>query len=416
MAELSGSLFPITLPDVGAQFNTDSAGTTRYFSLNTESAVQFFEAISVMQRDVQANTLGLYSHIPVGRNLKARFASLSTPAHLFSVRKNGCAWNPKGGIRTKLVEYLTEAIEYQGEQCPDGLYETCLERIFGTGNDVRDLMATPEGRQLFSQIVNRIYIGLGNSFSELVHFAQHPIITQLNSSALYAAPPDRWADYYDQQMSGAATTAGLITQLDELRAQGFQGHDVALPSTDFNADGEYTGDIVQLLNRLQDAARYDFRQWINYGMMGAGGSRIFPIIKLTDKLYRAYENYLLATFPQLPEMYQYRLTLSDGTSMLMPGILKFNNMPVTRWDEVGWFDNTTGVVSHRAAIFAPGVLGISHDVDQLEQFRGMGLRLVQRLDAPWQGKIFMDTTLRWGAGIGDIDFITQASRILVPNA
>lgn len=413
MAELTGSIFPLTLSDIGATFNTDSAGTTRYFSINTESSVQIFEQVAVLQRDVQDNQLGLYAHVPVGRNLKARFASLTTPAHLFSNRKMGCAWNPKGGIRVNLNEYNTCAIEYNGEQCPDTFHETCLERIYGVGNQVRDLMATEEGQMLVMQMLNRIYAGLGNSFSELVHYANHPAISQLNSSGLYAAPADKWADYYDQQMSGEC--AGLITLLDELYAQGFPGHDVPLPGTDFNAAGEYTGDIVGLLNKLVDAAKYDFKQWINYGMRGTGSTRIYPVIKLTEKLYRAYENYLLATFPTLPEMYRYFLTKDDGSSILMPNVLKFKNMPVTMWDEVGWFDNITGCVSHRAAIFANGVLGISHDVDDLAQFRGMGMRLVQRLDAPYQGKVYMDTTLRWGAGIGDVEFITQAQRVIIPN-
>lgn len=415
MSEIKGSLWPLTLPDIGAQFNTDSAGTTRYFTLSTESAIQMFEAISVMQRDVQDNTLGLYSHVPVGRTLTAKFASLSTPSHLFSSRKNGCAWNPKGSVRMNINEYPTAPIEYNGEECPDAFYGTCLETIFGAGNDVRDFMATPEGQKLVEMLVSKVYTGLGNSASEFIHFAQHPIIEQLNTNGKYAVSPDKWADYYDQQMSSNDSVAGLVTLLDQLRDQGLPGHDIDIPQTDFNANGEYTGDIVALLNKLANAAKYDFRQWIQYGMRGAGASRLFPIIKLTDALYAAFEDYLVTTFSHLPQMYQFFLTQEDGTGMLMPGVLRWKNMPVVRWDEVGWFDNITGATSHRAAIFAPGVLGISHDVDDLKQFTGMGLRMVQRLDAPWQGKIFMDTTLRVGTGIADVEFITQAARIVVPS-
>lgn len=415
MPELVGSFLPVTLPDIGATFSADAAGTTRYFSINTESAVQMFENISVLQRDVQDNSLGLYSHVPVGRDLKARFGSLTTPAHIFSSAKKGCTWNPKGSIRLEINEYNTTPIEYNGEQCPDVFFETCLQRIFGTGNDVRDFLATPEGQRLLEQLINRVYIGLGNSYSEFVHYAQHPTITALNASGKYAATPDAWAAYYDQQTSPDSTVAGLVTLLDQLRDQGISGHDIDIPQSDFNAQGEYTGDIVALLNKLMLAAKYDFRQWIQYGLRSNGAGRLFPIIKLTDALYTAYEEYLLTTFSSLPQMYQYFLTLEDGTQQLMPGVLKFKNMPVTRWDEVGWFDNITGCTSHRAAIFAPGVLGISHDVDDLRQFSGMGLRMVQRLDAPWQGKVFMDTILRTGTGIANVEFVTQAARLIVPN-
>ena len=35
----------------------------------------------------------------------------------------------------------------------------------------------------------------------------------------------------------------------------------------------------------------------------------------------------------------------------------------------------------------------------------MGLRMVQKLDPPDNGKIYMDTTLRWGAALADKDWL-----------
>ncbi|MCB0542098.1 MAG: hypothetical protein KDC70_01185 [Saprospiraceae bacterium] len=416
--KLTGSLVPPFTTSSGLGFSTDSTGRTRYFTINTESSVKFFEKIAIQQRDIQANMLGLYGLIPVGRDLKARFASLTTPAHLFSRRSNGCVWTPVGATRSNLVEFNTCPIEYNGEECPDAIYGTCLERIFGAGNKARDLMGTEEGSALVMQIMRRVMLGLGNSFSELVHFAKHPVIEQINSEGSYSTTPEKWARFYAQQMD--SDCGGLITILDDLAAKGHPGHTVSLPDGDFDANENYTGaesgrSILDLLNALVDAAQYEFKQWIDYGVTRDDGVQIWPVIKLTSKLYRAYEKYLEDTYTHLMPSYQYRLTLSDGTGQLIPGALKYHNMAVTRWDEVGWFDNITGATSHRAAILAPGVLGVAHDVDDLAQFDGMGMQFIQRLDAPWKGKIFMDTTLRWGAGIGDPDFITQAANISLPD-
>lgn len=417
MPELQGQLFPPFQTSSGFRFSTDSTGRTRYFTINTDSAIKFFEGIAIRQHDITANMLGLYGFIPLDGDLKARFATLTSTGHLWRKRENGCVWSPNGSVRNKLLEFDTCPIIYMGEECPDALYNTCFEKIFGAGNKVRDLMGSPEGEQLVMMMLNRIFIDLGNGFSELVHYANNPIIEQINSEGTYRVTPEEWKAYYTQQMSGSC--GGLVTLLDQLRAEGEPGHTVPLPDGDFDDDDNFTGaetgrTIEDVFNALIDAAGYEFRQWIDHGVLMANGQRLWPTIKVTSKLYRAYENHIRQTFPQLLPTYNYMLTKSDGTGLLVPNALRFNNMAVTRWDEVGWFDNITGAVSHRAAIFAPGVLGVAHDVDDLKMFKGMGMQFIQRLDDPWMGKIFMSANLRWGAGIGSPDFITQAANITIP--
>jgi len=41
----------------------------------------------------------------------------------------------------------------------------------------------------------------------------------------------------------------------------------------------------------------------------------------------------------------------------------------------------------------------------------MGLQVVQKLDPPDNGKIYMDTTLRWGAAIADLEFVSYARNL-----
>ncbi|MFK5283121.1 hypothetical protein ACI3PL_26480, partial [Lacticaseibacillus paracasei] len=67
--------------------------------MQTESALRFFQNFAVKNLDQDARDLGLYADVNLGRDLKARFASFTTPKHLLGARSNGCTWNPKGGVR-----------------------------------------------------------------------------------------------------------------------------------------------------------------------------------------------------------------------------------------------------------------------------------------------------------------------------
>jgi len=405
--ELTGSLFPVDTGDIGVIINESDSGRSRYVDITTESTLRMFERFAIRERSIAANMLGIYASIPVGRNRKARFASISTPTHLFSSRKSGCTWSPKGGMRLNVQEINLEAIEADMEECPDAFYGTCLEQIFGTGNDVRDFLATEQGRGLFAQMMRRIFIGLGNSYSELVHFAQHPLISTINTAGTYAVPAEQWDDYFDQQTSGEL--GGIVTLLDALGDEGYAGHTDTIPLSDIDGD-DYVGDIFQLLNKLRELAKGEFRSWVTNGYY-----QTYPVILLSAPLYRAYEDYLILTHPNTESAWRFTFTREDGAMLVMPNVLKFKSLPVYQWDEVNTFDAITGCKSFRACMTAPGNFGIAHDVENVGQMDGMGLQMVQKLDPEYKGKVFMSTTQRWGAGIGDAAFSTQIKRIIQPS-
>ena len=124
-------------------FNLESFGSTRQISVETQTALNIFDDVVISQRDQFARSLGLYGDVALGRNLDARFASLGQPKHLLSNRKNGCTWNPKGGMRMGVETFGTCPVEYDGEQCPDAFYNICFESLFGKGNKKRDFSGSP---------------------------------------------------------------------------------------------------------------------------------------------------------------------------------------------------------------------------------------------------------------------------------
>ena len=418
MNTVTGGMYPISIPAVGATFDTD--GHSNYFSLTTSSALQFYTKFAIQEQSVQDNQLGLYSHIVLDRDDRARFANMVGPAHIFSSRKNGCTWSPKGKILLNVNEFGVCPIQAESELCPDAFWNSCLERIFAAGDGILDLMGTPEGRALMNEVVYLYYRAQGNSMNALAWYAEHPDIETINTSGLYDASPDEWAAYYDQQMSG--TCAGWMTQLDALKTAGRANYNVTLPNSDFAGSnpvtGAYTGDIRALLERLIASANPTFRQAIKYGVNGRGvatrNGKVFPIIKLTSVLYQAYQKFIETNYPALQESYNYQMNLDDGRGINIIGALRYHNIAITEWEEVGIYDSITGSTSHRAALFMPGLLGLATDVRDIRQFTGMGLRIVQHLEAPWKGMTYMSSYLKWGAGIGDVDFGAMASNITLP--
>ena len=393
-------------------FGLTNSGNARTISVQTETAMQIFDNIAVLETDRFARELGLYGHVVLGRDLKGRFGSFTTPKHLLSNRKNGCTWNPKGGMRMNVEEFPTCPVEFDGEQCPDVFYGTCFERLFGPGNDVRDFSATAEGQEVLAAMLTKIYQGLGNSFFDLYNYANNPMISTANTEGFYGVSVEEWEDYVDQMLSGEC--GGIITQLDELAAAGEAYYDMSIPLADVDvAAKKYTGNIIELLEDLKDQASAELQSAMDTGVMINGVNRM-PIILLTPNLFRAYKAWITAQSGTNELAYRYTLERTDGTTMTSANMLMYDGMPVIRWDAPARFDAITGSLTFRAAIAMPGVFGILHDVSDLMQFEGMGLLIEQSTRLADKGKVFMTTNFRWGAGIANKDFVSHVSLVLHP--
>jgi len=398
--------------------NDNGQVVSRYLSLNTDSSLNFFKKISILKTNIVSNSFGLFSFMNAGRNPKVRFAHLSTPKHLFSKRKSGCVWSPKGRVKMNTDEITLCPIEYMGEQCPDVFYGDCLEKIFGTGNEVRDMLATQEGRTIFGELVNRIYEGLGNSFYDLVWYGQHPLIEESDQNDWYNADDDEWEDYMDQQEA----CGGLMTIIDWFKQDGLENFNVQIYREDISEDGSlYIGVATDLFDRVLKAQSNEMKLASKRGMTSSG--RMLKSVLLVDpRIFEKYEQEMVASWDQIPEMFQYyyngKFCQAVGCDGAIPveGVLRYKGHLVVCMDEWMDFNEITGTNTFRALAVCPGNFGIAYDVAQLQQFSGFGMRIVQHLDSPWRGKVFMDTTFKVGTGIIDEKYIVNASRTLVPTA
>ncbi len=400
------------MPSIEGGFGLTSDSAGRQITVTTESAVQIFDNISVLQTDPFARALNLYGDVVLDSELEGRFMSFTTPKHLLSARKMGCTWNPKGGMRMNIDTFPTCPVEFDGEQCIDTFYGTCFERLFGPGNEVRDFTSTEAGQKLLAEMLRKLYQGLGNSFFDLYHFANHPLITQANLEAFYKVGAKEWLDYTDQMLSGKC--GGLITQLDALAAQGEKYYDMQIDLADLDVSkNRFTGDVIKLFEGLVDQASPELQSMVDTGMIVNGVNRV-PALMVTPDIFRAYKGWITSKAGTNELAYRYTIERTDGTTKLLPNVLMWDGLPIIKWDANPRFDAITGSQTHRAALVAPQVFGVLHDVRDLKQWEGQGLILEQSKRVQDKGKIFMTTTYRWGAGIANKDMISMASRILHP--
>lgn len=383
----------------------DTIGNNNYIKVRSSTWLNIFNKAAIIEGDVTNDTLGLYSRLLVDGEGKAKFGTIKTPHHLFRPRQNGCVWTPNGKIRMGLTEFDTCPIEYQGEQCPDAYWNSCFESLFTEGRGVRDL-ETGEIAQITTSVFRQLAIGLGNSFFELWNFANHPDIVTADTNGTYLVDDERWEDYYAQQVGSTSrpvNCSGMVTILDELANEGESGYTVDIPNSDITA-GAYTGDVVALFNQMVNAAKPELKTIARRGV-GIGANRRYPIMLVTENIYQAYQDYLITTFPQIPTVLQYFLTGASAGVSTVPGVLNWNGIPVVSWDAITSFDEIVGTTSTKIALVTPGAFGVASDVRNLRRYQGMGLRMVQKLDPPDNGKIYMDTTLRWGAALADRDWL-----------
>lgn len=401
--------------------NGQKTSNTNYLTLDTKASLNFFRRISVLKTNIALNSLGLYSFGRMGRNGEVRFANLRAPKHLLKPRQSGCAWNPKGSIDMQSRSFDVEAIEYQGEQCPDTFYETCFERIYGTGREVKDLMATPEGLAIVNEITALVYEGLGNSFYDLVTYAQHPLIDDADANDWFTVDDKEWSDFKEQQAT--RKVAGHLTIIDKLAEdQGYRNLNVEIARSEISLDGKtFIGDAPNLFSRVLEAQSPEMK--IAAKRSGLDGILGKSIILASPSIFAAYEKELVDEYANgIPERLFYTMNANFARALNMAqatfqeGILKYKGHVVVCMDEWGAFDTMTGTVTHRVIAATPGVLGIGWDVADIAQFRGMGMRMVQKLDAPDNGKIYMDTNFDVGMGLINENFIVNASRTFTPAA
>jgi len=389
------------------KFSTIDGGGAN-LEINLDAATRFYRELTIQKEDIAANSLGIYSFLPVGRDGKAKLMGLTTPRHLLTGRKNCKTWNPKGKMYTTTDRVGTMGIEFNGEQCGDAIAGECFEKLAALGTGKFDMNATPEARQLLAMIVENVYTGLHNSFHDLVWFSRHPQITSADSGGTWntdVTTAQQWADFMDQMFAedqDGAQLKGLATLIDEEKANGNAQFDNDLPAGDFSAAGVYTGsDITAEFDTVISKAHPNFKPIIRRRRGNVGS-----VFLVSLSVFDAYKKHLISTYGNIPVGYTMEV---EGEPV--PGVLRYDGIPVVAMDEWEAMDSMLGIHTHRILLTAVGNLGITHTVSPIRQNSGLGMIMQQSPILSKKGLIEMYTTFRLGAFIADTTLAAHSSLV-----
>lgn len=383
---------------------------SRVLMVPQKAAAYLFRNYTIKYGDL-LNQLGLYSVGSIGRELEATFINLTTPDYLIQERGAGCSWDPTTGMTTNLTSISSSPWKVNAEMCPDVLWNSCLEKILGVGNDVTDFFSTPEGNALIVQMIYDINMSLGNSFFMMNNFGQHPTIDEVNAEQSYQAVTS--ASTWVRFMKNQKPIAGFYTLIDEL-AETEEHLNVDITNAMLSADKtKFVGDAKKFVDSIIEAAPYEFGILSDQLIYDGKG----PIIKLSYSIFERFkEQNNVGCFCEANETaLNLMFTGVDKKYMIGPNVLMYKGFWIVKDHAQQHFDRVTNTVTHRGLLVLPGNFGLAHDTTSLDQYSGMGLRVYQDLRPQEGGKLFLDTYGRVANAILNVKFLAGGSRSFIKN-
>lgn len=350
-----------------------------------------------------ANELGLFTIKGGIANDKFAIAMLSKARHLWSSRKDGCQFSPKGSIGSQRAEFELQPIEYDGVQCPDEFFGSEWETMFGTG-DPFEMLQTEAGAFALDAVVRIIIDSLQQDFWNLIMYGSHPIITAAETNGTYTVSETEWADFKDQMKN----IGGFITTADFLRTAGRDNFNVTIDAGDVNGE-EYTGAVrTDLFKRVREAALPIMKTQMKRKSFG----NISSLFLCSRGIFNKYKDELIAQFNNLPVAYTIQTTGIDGTKYAMEDVLLWDGNVIMCFDELAEIDTIVGYNTHMVFATIPGNIPILYNANTARGSKNIGsdfgLKIQQSADLKEKGKIYMHANMKVATGIINPDLCVYA--------
>lgn len=391
----------------GTRFELTPQG--RIIEIMTDEVVQLFRGVTLKAPDIAANEFGIWNIASVGNKGEIKYTSFRQPRHILQAR-NGCVWNPKMKFTQVGGKLILSPYTVNGEICPDAFWDNIFEKIFGTGLAIRDIYATPEGRALIDELLSKVFAAMHNGFYDVSWYGAHPLVDASLENNYFPGDAGQYADFVDQM--SVSDGGGILTQLDGLRdAGGYEHLEGDFAGGDIT-DDEFTGgsnNITTYLDTLYSQATTDLQT------VKDTEPSDFRILAHPAE-FDALQDYYIATYGDIPAVYQYHVTGKDGSTQIDHRVLKYKGSPVIRMN--GWkrFDTETGYNMHRLVACTSGLFGNVFDTRDVPSRPGVAMRIDQRLGGGegFMGKAYILSDFKHGVEVLDHNFASMITLVDTP--
>jgi len=398
-------MLELELPQ-GELVKFDGGDMTRMMTVPQGAQTYLFREKSLKQPSFLANALGLYTLLQTRGN-KAKWLEIGSTG--FSTKKpsGGCSWDPSAcGLTFTPGQINLCDAEIQNEICPSELWKSCWGDILGVGNSRKDIYANQDTQQLIEMLIDMIYLNYGNDYYMINTFGLNQLVEDANENKWYrnaGINEKTWKCLYDMlQICG-----GHMTIIDELKDSGKSNFQCEFPADFFDDDGQcVTGSVIEMLTKVKKKLPKKAKIYAN---KQARGRMVFGV---TPDIFQGLVDEYTATYTNIAEgmyllMYGEQNDLLGGSSY---GALRFCGDWVICMPEWSGLDEYTNTTTHKIIYTLPGNFGLGYDVLPAENSTSgdAGLEILQRLGAPFNGKLFIQGNYKTGAGIMDCDCMSVA--------
>lgn len=390
------SLQPINYGNIyGEVKRVGTAAQSGSIQFNANQTLSLLSTLLLHKKNILFNELGIYAIADRVTGGTAYWASLDNLEWVTKARPSSCS-------RTAQTDHnVTEASATLCKShvfmkfCKDSLVaelNAIWSAMWGAGNDLNDILATPEGVQWFDKFVERQVSAIGNDFTNIVEFGGHSII-----ASAVSANENSYSEAITTTITATfGTCDGRLKRIDALKTGSYPHINNTFVSGTHFTGRTFDGDALGIVNSLRTSAHADFG-----GAMDAlRADYTYPVCEVSGSFYERLIEQITALYPALVSSLQYTMNGTAAAelgvemkSLITPDAFIWKGMVIVArydWDNIA---RKVGFVHHRVLLSVPQNYGVAIDIpnEGMAQYDGMGMIITKSPVPTDGGAYYMET-------------------------
>lgn len=358
--------------------NSVQSGSIQF---TANQSLSLLSTLLLYKKNVLLNELGLYAIADRVTGGTAYWASWDNLEWVTKARPSNCSRTAQTDHNvTEVSQALCKAHVYQ-KFCKDSLVaelNAMWSSLWGAGNELNDILATPDGVKWFDKFVERQVSAIGNDFTSIVEFGGHSAVT----AAIAANPYTESEALLATKTATFGTCDGRLKRVDALKTGSYTHINNTFVSGTHFTGATFDGDALGIIEGLADLAHADFG-----GAMDALKSEYsYPICEVSGSFFKRLKRQIIALYPAQASMLSYamngKLAADLGielNTLVSADAFVWDNMIIVArfdWDNIA---KKVGFIHHRVLLSIPQNYGIAIDIpnEGMTQYDGMGMVIVK---------------------------------------